>query len=214
MLTVIINGSPRKHGNTASLCNAFADGVRAAQPAADIRLVHLSALDFKGCTSCFACKLRDGASYGRCAVRDALTPILETVSQADCLVVASPIYLGEVTGATQSFLERLCFAFGSYEAGYRPLSPKKMPVVTLYTMNSPAEAAPVQAFERVERFLGHIFTPPRRLCSYDTYQFADYARYVAELFSEPAKRIRRERHFPHELEAAYRLGAELASAAG
>ena len=31
----------------------------------------------------------------------------------------------DVTGAMKSFLERLCFPFGSYEHGYRSLAPKK-----------------------------------------------------------------------------------------
>ena len=39
--------------------------------------VRLYDLDFKGCRSCFACKVKGGASYGRCAQRDGAGGLLE-----------------------------------------------------------------------------------------------------------------------------------------
>jgi hypothetical protein len=44
---------------------------------AEAELIHLYDLDFKGCISCFACKTLGGKSYGRCAVKDGLAPVLE-----------------------------------------------------------------------------------------------------------------------------------------
>jgi multimeric flavodoxin WrbA len=102
-----INGSPRTKCNTATLLNSALEG--AASQGVGTELVHLYKLNFKGCISCFSCKLKEGESYGRCAVTDELTPILKKVEEADAIIFGSPIYLGTVTGEMKSFMERLIF---------------------------------------------------------------------------------------------------------
>lgn len=206
MKIAVINGSPRKDGNTAQMCRAFISGVMQGCPDAEVTEISLYDYTFKGCISCFSCKLKNGRSYGRCCVEDELTAVLQQASAADCLVLASPIYLMDITGAMKSFLERLCFPYGSYEAGYRSLAPKKMKTVTIYTMNCPSEIAPVAAMDNIDNFIGHIFTAPERLCAYNTYQFRDYSKYVVEVFTEEDKARYRSAIFPQELDRAFRLG--------
>jgi Multimeric flavodoxin WrbA len=60
MKFLAINGSPRKNKNTASLLGKIAEG--AASTGAETELVHLVDLNYRGCTSCFACKLVGGKS--------------------------------------------------------------------------------------------------------------------------------------------------------
>lgn len=210
MEIMIINGSPRTDGNTARMCRAFARGVESSGEAVSSAIVNLYELDFKGCRSCFACKRKGGASYGKCAVKDAAAPVLERVKNAAAVVFASPVYLMDISGEMRSFLERLIFPLATYEAGYRTIAPKRMPVVTIYTMNVPREMAPVAAFDNVENFIGHVFSPPQRLCAYNTYQFRDYSRYAVEVFSEADKREYRDKVFPGELQAAFDLGRKIA----
>ena len=62
MKILAINGSPRKNSNTATLLKKALEG--AAAQGAETELIHLYDLNFKGCISCFACKLKDGKSYG------------------------------------------------------------------------------------------------------------------------------------------------------
>ena len=76
MKIIAVNGSPRKTWNTATLLHHALDG--AASRGADTELVHLYDLDFKGCISCFSCKLKNGGCYGRCAVNDGLTGLPRT----------------------------------------------------------------------------------------------------------------------------------------
>lgn len=209
--TVIINCSPRSNGNTAKLCDAFCKGVAATVTEPDITTVFLNELSFKGCQSCFACKLRGSKQYGKCSLKDDLTPILEAVNSADCIVVASPIYLMDVNSSAKAFLERLCFSLGSYETGYRSLATKKIEVVTIYTMNTKQEFAPVGAMDNVDMFLGHVFSTLKRLCSYNTYQFSDYSKYVVDVFDEAEKAQYRATEFPKDLQKAYALGAEIAT---
>ena len=107
MKAYAINGSPRKNWNTALLLEHALAG--AASQGAETELIHLYDLAYKGCTSCFSCKLKDGKSYGRCAMNDGLTPVLEKLAEADVFILGSPIYFGTVTGEMRSFMERLLF---------------------------------------------------------------------------------------------------------
>ena len=212
MKVIIINGSPRKSGNTAQLCLAFENGVKSVIRDCKITHVCLNDLNFKGCQSCFACKLKDGRSYGVCAINDDLKPVLEDVVTADCIVVASPVYLMDVSGVTKVFLERLCFSLGSYEKGYRSLAPKKVPTVSLYTMNTTESFSPIHAMDNVDSFLSHIFsTPTKRICAYNTYQFRDYSRYVVEVFDEEEKSCYRDSHWHDDTDTAYSAGRDMAA---
>lgn len=57
---LFINGSPRKIGNTSQLLKRAMDGAREA--GAEVELVNLydRNLNYKGCMSCFACKIKGG----------------------------------------------------------------------------------------------------------------------------------------------------------
>ncbi|MDD3974558.1 MAG: flavodoxin family protein, partial [Methanothrix soehngenii] len=88
---IAINGSPRKNWNTATLLENALRGAESA--GAKTELVHLYDLDYRGCTSCFACKLKDGKSYGICAMNDDLTPILQRIAEANAFILGSPVYL-------------------------------------------------------------------------------------------------------------------------
>jgi len=211
MKIMAFNGSPRKKWNTAMLLEKAVAG--AASEGADTSLIHLYDLDYKGCISCFSCKLRDGKSYGKCAVEDDLTPIYAEIREADALILGSPIYFGDVTGEMRSFLERLLFPYLVYELPPRSLFPKKICTAWIYTMNSPEEIAIKMGYDRFfdsnERFMRMIFGHTESFKSYDTYQFEDYSKMVADRFDVEKKEQRRREIFPQDLEKAYNLGAAL-----
>ena len=102
MKIIAFNGSARKTWNTATLLSKALEG--AGAQGASTELVHLYDVDFKGCVSCFACKTKGGKSYGKCAVRDGLAPLLQKAEEADAFILGSPIYFGAVTG-TVSYLQ-------------------------------------------------------------------------------------------------------------
>lgn len=130
---IAFNGSPRKKWNTATLLDHALQG--AAEAGAETEMVHLYDHNFKGCTSCFACKRKDGGNRGVCVLRDDLSPLLERVAAADALLLGSPIYLGAVTGEMRSFMERLVFPLITYTDPPATLFPRKIGVGLLYTMN-------------------------------------------------------------------------------
>ncbi|MBQ1201759.1 MAG: flavodoxin family protein, partial [Alistipes sp.] len=93
---VIVDGGPRKGMNTAQLLQRFAEGAMSVGEDVEVKRVRLYDIDYKGCTSCMACKLK-GKVSNICRFRDALSPLLDEIAEADGLVLGSPIYFGEVT---------------------------------------------------------------------------------------------------------------------
>jgi multimeric flavodoxin WrbA len=211
---LVIDGGPRASGNTATLIQHAAEGARAA--GARVEQVALYQLDFKGCRSCFACKLRNGKSYGQCAQRDDLTPVLASLDRVDALLLGSPIYLASVTGEVRSFLERLLFPLFTYTDPPRSLFSRQLPVGVIYTMGIPEERTDELALwphlAIPEKFLGLIFNHPvERLASFDTFQFDEYSKYVADRFDPVHKANRRREVFPKDCAQARALGAKLVS---
>lgn len=207
---IIINGSPRKDGNTAKMCRAFAEGVKSQLQDATVETVNLYDFDFKGCRSCFACKLKGSKRYGHCSIKDPIMPVLEKAAQADILVLGSPIFLMDVSAQMKAFLERLIFPFATYEAGYKTIAPKRCNVATIYTMNVPKEMFPEVIITNIESFIGHVFTQPKRICAFNTFQFSDYSKYAVEVFDVESKKKYRDEVFPIELDGAFNLGMEMA----
>jgi multimeric flavodoxin WrbA len=216
MKVLAINGSPRKTWNTATLLKKALKG--AASWGADTELIHLYDLKFTGCTSCFACKLRGGKSYGRCAVKDGLRPILKKVEAADAMILGSPIYFGDVSGEMRSFLERLLFPYFTYTDPPQSLFPRKIPTAFIYTMNITEELMREWGyqwfFDNHQRLLQIIFGASESLCSFDTYQFKDYGKVVVERFDPEKKAVRRREVFPLDCDKALALGRRLAQKAG
>ncbi|TYB91379.1 MAG: flavodoxin family protein [Kosmotoga sp.] len=213
MKVIAFNGSPRKKWNTATLLKKALEG--ASSKGAETELFHLYDLNYKGCISCFSCKMKNGKSYGRCAVKDDLTPIFEKVLDADVLIFGSPIYLWAQTGQMRSFLERLIYQFLPYTEPGDTLFPRKIKTGFIYTLGATEERAKEMGFEHhvrtTEMILKWIFGNSETMCSYDTYQFEDYSNVVATRFDPEKKARRRKEVFPIDCEKAFKIGARLAA---
>lgn len=213
MNVIAIDGSPRKHFNTATLVDSLLEGVKDVCPAANTEHVHLYDLNYKGCVSCMGCKINNSRFYGHCVHKDDITPVIERVSETDILILASPVYFGDITGAMHCFLERLLFPYETYETSHRTIAPHRMPVVTIYTMNTRKEAFFQRGYnvslDMIERFISNLFTKPQRLCSYNTCQVKDYSRYRIETYSEADKLKYKAEHWEQDKEAARQTGRKI-----
>jgi len=207
---MIIDGGPRKTFNTAAMLGKIAEGARSVSDEIEVKTVRLYDIDYKGCMSCMACKLK-GKVSNVCKFRDALTPILEEVAQADGLVLGSPIYFSEVTAQLRAFLERLIFAWLSYN-DYSLTAPKQMPVLLTYTMNANEEQAKMtyQMMGIVEDSLKRAMGDVEHVDAYNTYQVKNYDRYELAGFLEPMKRQYRDTHWEQDLQRAYDAGKRMA----
>ena len=215
MKALFVNGSPRKNWNTHKMLESAMKG--ASDAGAECEVIHLYDYSFKGCVSCFACKVKNNKTNGLCAYRDDLRPVLEKALQSDVIVAGSPVYFSYPTGMFRSFIERLLFPIMSYNMnpdGTRPRAiDRTIYSAIIYTMNCPEELAGKIHYpeylapnsQAMEIVLGHSET----LCAYNTYQFSDYSRYDANMFSEPEKAEHREKVFPEDLKKAYELGKHL-----
>ncbi|GHV35549.1 hypothetical protein FACS1894187_08500 [Synergistales bacterium] len=212
MKVLAINGGPRKNWNTAKLLAKALEGAVSAGAEA-CETVHLYDLNFKGCSSCFMCKRKDGHP-GKCAMNDGLSPVLEQIKGVGLLLLASPIYLSDVTGAMRSFLERALFSNLAYRATDRSCFKGRANVGFIYTMNVTQEAMETLGYERIYkenvRYLSNLNGRVEYLASTDTYQFDDYSKYEAPLFDEAKKANARETQFPEDLRNAFDMGARLA----
>ena len=138
MNVIAINGSPRKKGNSAAMLEAAVKG--AVENGASVERIDLFDLNYKGCVSCFGCKLLGGPSFGKCAQRDELTPVLDKILAADVVLLATPLYFGEVPGAVRNLFERIWFPGQKYAKNYRSAYPRRVKVGLMYTMNVPVES--------------------------------------------------------------------------
>lgn len=212
MKVIAVNGSPRKKWNTARLLEKTLEGAAAA--GAEAKLVHLYDLSFQGCASCFACKRTGGPSYGRCAVRDGLTPLLDELAEADAIVLGSPVYLYAETGEMRSCMERLCFQYLRYANPPATLFSRRIRTALIYTMNIPEALVTATGLSPhieisrgfMERTFGHCET----LLATDTLQFDDYSKYENTLFDPDAKQRRNRDVFPQDEARAVALGRRLA----
>ena len=205
---VIIDGGPRKNMNTAQLLQQFADGAKSADSDIEVKTIRLYDLDYKGCMSCMACKLKGKAS-NICRFKDALTPVLEDIAVADGIVLGSPIYFGEVTGQMRAFLERLSFPWLSYN-DYSLTAPKRMPVLLVETMNGTPDRNNSNGFGTMEWCIATALGEPQRIVAYNTCQVAKYDRYELGGFSEDAKHAWRDAHWKEDLKKAYEAGRLMA----
>ena len=207
---IAINGSPRKNWNTATLLQNALDG--AASQGAETKLYHLIDYDFKGCRSCFACKKVGGKSYGRCAARDGLTPILEEIDkEADAFILGSPIYIGGVTAEMRALIERLLYPYAKYDKFQTNLFTRRIPVGFVYTMNWTEQLLKFMncGLPFVESSLEKTFGPLETLYCYDTLQVEDYAAYDITLFDVDQKKKRREEQFPVDCRSAFDMGVRM-----
>ncbi len=204
---VIIDGGPRKTFNTAAMLQKVAEGA-ASVDGVEVETVRLYDMDYKGCMSCMACKVKGRASQV-CKFRDALTPVLDSIAGADGLVLGSPNYFGEVTAQMRAFLERLAFPWLSYN-DYSITAPKRMPVLLVETQNGSPEHNNCNGYGTMEHCIAQALGTPEKLFAHNTYQVKDYGRYELAGFSEEAKRQYRDTHWEADLQAAYDAGRRMA----
>lgn len=97
---VCLLGSPRPTGNSAVMARALC--AAATEAGAEVETFALNKLNYRGCQGCLACK----GKLDACALEDDLSPVLRAVAACDVLVLATPVYFGEVTAQLKAFIDR------------------------------------------------------------------------------------------------------------
>lgn len=149
MKVVALLGSPRRRGNSSFLADRF---LARAETAGHSPVVHdLGSLNYKGCVACYACK----TSSEDCVLRDDLTRVLADVAAADLLVLATPVYFGDVTSQLKGVIDRtFSFFTPDYRTSATPsrLKPGKQ-LVFIQTQGNPDESNFADIFPKYAGFL-------------------------------------------------------------
>lgn len=99
---IILNGSPRKKGNTSALIAEFTKG--AEEAGNTVTEFFLDKMDIHGCKGCF------GGHSSRecpCVQRDDMDEIYPVVRESDVIVLASPLYYWNMSGQIRTAVDRL-----------------------------------------------------------------------------------------------------------
>ncbi|MDD2336941.1 MAG: flavodoxin family protein [Geobacteraceae bacterium] len=148
MKIVSLLGSPRAKGNSATIAKRIVE--TAVKLGAETVTYELNRLAYQGCQGCYACK----KGLEECVLQDDLAEVLAAVREADCVVLASGVYFGEITSQLKGFFDR-CFSYFKPDFHTNPepsrLKPKKL--VFVITQGNPDEAAFDSIFSRYDMFL-------------------------------------------------------------
>lgn len=120
---IVLNGSPRKHGNTSELINAFINGAK--DSGNTITEFFLNDMNIHGCLGCFG----GGKNCeSPCVQKDDMLKIYPIYKEADIVVLASPLYYWSISGQLKITFDRL-FAVAECDKDYN--NPKKESVLLM-----------------------------------------------------------------------------------
>ncbi len=139
---IILNGSPRRQGNTSALCASFAQGAQEAGH--EVTEFFLGEMKINGCKGCF-CGGKDVSSP--CVQKDDMDKIYPVYREADVVVLASPLYYWTVSSQLKTAFDRL---FAVAECNVQYLNPKKQSALIM--------AAEGNGFEESEYWYDRLMT--------------------------------------------------------
>ena len=99
MKALAIVGSPRRNGNTETLCKHTLKAIE--ESGIDTELISLADSDIQPCDACNVCKKEES-----CPIEDDLFPIYIRMKEADAIILASPVYFGSATAQIKALMDR------------------------------------------------------------------------------------------------------------
>lgn len=103
MKILLINGSPKREGNTFIALNEVAKTLEAEGIEAEI--IHVGHKDVHGCIACNKCR-----EQGKCVFDDIVNEVNKKFETADGIIVGSPVYYASPAGTLLSFMDRLFYS--------------------------------------------------------------------------------------------------------
>ena len=113
MKVLLINGSPRQKGNTATVLAEVARQL--SSEGIESEIVWIGNKPIRGCIACGQCAAQ---GLGRCVFDDDIcNRISEKFKEIDALIVGSPVYYGQPNGALLSIIQRALYSNGANISG-------------------------------------------------------------------------------------------------
>lgn len=112
MKVLLLNGSPRKNGNTFVALSEIAKQL--AKHGIESEIIQIGTKPVRGCIACGTCKTK---TDNRCVFDDDLcNRVNERIESADALVIGSPVYYGQPNGSVLSLVQRMFYSAGELYA--------------------------------------------------------------------------------------------------
>jgi multimeric flavodoxin WrbA len=149
MKITAVFGSPRKGRNSESLAEELLK--EAERLGAKVERFRLSEMRYRGCIACDGCK----TGSERCVLKDDLSRTLEAMAETDVLVIATPIYFGDMPSQMKGFVDRW---YSFFKPNYFAREDKRRlaggkTAVLVVTQGAP-ETAFTEFIERLGRIAG------------------------------------------------------------
>ena len=114
MKILILNASPHRHGTISQAVERFADGANYSHLGdfsddTQVEIVNVNDLKFSPCRGCMQCR-----KCGHCCLpEDDAHRVAEKIAACDVLVVAAPVYWGNMPGTLKMLFDRMVYALMS-----------------------------------------------------------------------------------------------------
>ena len=155
-----IYASPREDGNSSAICDAVLDGAMGLSTNM-IEVFHLNKLNAaRGCQNCGRCK-----DLGRCALMDDISLILESIREADSLVVSIPVFFGHAASQYRILEDRM---YSFLDRGSSSIIPsgKKVAIVVTYDGDDESAASLMNDLSGFYRHFGFEIVGNILYCCY------------------------------------------------
>ena len=103
MKVLLVNGSPKKNGNTAFALEQMAEVF--ADQGIETEIIQVGNREIRGCLGCGTCY-----KTGKCVIDDMVNAFASKFEEADGIVLGSPVYYASANGTLVAFLDRLFYS--------------------------------------------------------------------------------------------------------
>jgi len=141
-----INGSPRVGFNTETLVKKVLEGAEKA--GATTRLFNVDKMDVKPCKGCMACR-----KEGICSIKDDMTEVIAEIKSSTAIVLASPVYMLQMTAQAKTFVDRL---FPLIKSDFTSVLDAGTKAALVFTQGQPDTTVFNNYFEHTENMFKHF----------------------------------------------------------
>ena len=115
MKVLALCGSHRQESNTNKLVKKIAES-----SGCEFELIYFGGLEIKPCTGCAHCMMNEG----QCIIQDDMQGLYDKLIGADALILGSPTYFMDVSGAVKTFVDRtMAIRYRDIGPAYHPDMP-------------------------------------------------------------------------------------------
>ncbi len=97
---LILSGSPRKGGNSDTLCDQFMKGAQEAGN--EVEKIFVAGKKIGYCRACYYCT----EHKGECVIKDDMAEVLQKMLDADVIVLSSPVYFYSISAQLKTVIDR------------------------------------------------------------------------------------------------------------